>query len=210
MGPKVDSCATSASACARPFLSSGRILSSPENRDLLPAVPCRTIRTDFVSGGCLAHRRNTFRSYGYDTFLIAAAADSQMRSSTSLLGAKLPPMTAGRPVLHLLGALLDRIAHRRDPAAQLNVVPRLFEDLTNGGHRLRLAGVDLALGQRPVVVTRTVDHRNFGGGFAVPGSPQHATRGENDLARRATRRGLCRHLNSCRSIRAPGTRGQKY
>ncbi|EUA34024.1 hypothetical protein I552_4807 [Mycobacterium xenopi 3993] len=36
--------------------------SSPEKRDRLPAVPCRTISTVWVSAGCLANLRRTFRS----------------------------------------------------------------------------------------------------------------------------------------------------
>ncbi len=92
LAPKASSWPTSDSACARPFLSSGRSRSSPLYRALRPAVACRTISTVRVSAGRRVNRRSTFRSWGYCSRSMASATGSQSSLSTSELGLNPPPV----------------------------------------------------------------------------------------------------------------------
>src|SRR6185369_4003290 len=69
--------------------------------------------------------------------------------------------SACRPVPDLLDALLDRITDGSESPAKVRRVPGLLVDLAHGGNRFGFAGVNLALGQRPVVVAGTVDDRDL-------------------------------------------------
>jgi len=83
------------------------------------------------------------------------------------------------------------------------MVPGLFEHFTPLQSPVRSRRIDFAFGQRPVVIPRAVDIPQSLPrirGARVARAPH---RRMNDLARRAARRGLCRHLNSCRSIGGP-------
>ncbi len=68
---------------------------------------------------------------------------------------------AGRPVVHLLGGRTSgRVEHgvlrRRQRHPEAHDEPGLLEGLAGRGHAGVLAGVELALGPRPVVVLRPV------------------------------------------------------
>src|SRR6185295_4086893 len=84
-----------------------------------------------------------------------------------------------RPIAHLLTALLHGIAHRHEPSTEMCAKARLLLDLADRGHRFRLAGIDFALGKRPIVVSETVDHRDRRRARTLLGPPQYGPRSEN-------------------------------
>jgi len=56
------------------------------------------------------------------------------------------------PVVDLLGPAVGQVFHRAQPGAEHRVHAGLLEDLAGRGEQYMLAGLALALGQRPVVV----------------------------------------------------------
>ena len=122
-----------------------------------------------------------------------------------VVGREIALTGAGRPVHDLLDRLLHRVTDRHQPPTELCVKSGLLEDLPHRGDRLGLPGVDLALGQRPVVVARTVDDRDLRSVRPVgPGTPQHRTRSQNLHGR------VSCHLNSCMSIPARSAEGEVH
>ena len=73
---------------------------------------------------------------------------------------------------------------RRGAGRDAHGSPVSSSHLAHRGDRFGFAGVDLALGQRPVVVSGTVDDRDLRRRRVTAGSPQHSAGRENGLARR--------------------------
>jgi hypothetical protein len=76
-------------------------------------------------------------------------------------GAVVDRQHAGRPVVHSLGAAAHVVPDGDKAAAQGQPGAAFFEHLADGGDRQRLAGLRLALGQRPVIVFAAVHKQDF-------------------------------------------------
>ena len=141
-----------------------------------------------------------------DTVLAQAAADADD------LGHLAPPLRArpapavaaghlGGPVAHLLdrgaGLRRDRVGRGRQRVPEPHAQPRLLEGLAHRGDGEGLAGVELALGPRPVVVPGTVDEGDLKS--PAPTSPRQGARGQDGGHRQ--RRALRRRL-ACIAMRA--------
>ena len=103
---------------------------------------------------------------------------------------------AADPVVHQLGADPDRVALAGQRHAEPDPDAGLLLDLAHRGRGRVLAAVELALGERPVVVPRPVHQQHRGGGT------QHHRPGRDDLARATCRRG---HATSLTPSRGPST-----
>jgi hypothetical protein len=67
----------------------------------------------------------------------------------------------GGPVVHALGTAAHLVADGDEAAAEGQARPALLEHLSDGRDRQRLVRLDLALGQRPVVVLLAVDQQDL-------------------------------------------------
>ena len=88
----------------------------------------------------------------------------------------------GRPVVHdLLPLARHPVARDADGDAEAHTDAGLFEDLAHGRLGERLAGIDLALGQRDVAIRGAVDER------APSACPRRGARGRHPPRRRRSR-----------------------
>jgi hypothetical protein len=86
------------------------------------------------------------------------------------------------PVVDLLGPAVDEVFDRAQPGAEHGPHAGLLEDLPDRGEQHVLAGLALALGQRPVVVSGPVHEQHLGP--VSGGTPQHGTGRQDGLAHR--------------------------
>ena len=121
-----------------------------------------------------AASRTSSASWGYVTAASASSGDSQRISSTSSLGLNFASLFGlHQPVAHDLGAALAVLVGRRlELGAEAAAQPDLLLDLAQRGVLPALALVELALGQRPVVVARAVHDHDLDAILAAP--PHHA------------------------------------
>ncbi len=76
-------------------------------------------------------------------------------------GSEFAAQRACRPVVNDLGALRNLIVRLNQTPAQLTALTGFLPDFAHRGDRFVLTGIDFALGQRPVVVARPVNHRDM-------------------------------------------------
>ena len=191
-----------------PRASSGRRSSGPSQFDRSPARACRT-------SSSVGHQRDVGpRQVGQDGAVVVVASTAPRRRRSAASAARRPRRSARtspadglhHPVVDPLEALRDRVrrparcAVRRRPPARSPRRPR-----ARAVCQQVLAGVELALGQRPVVVLR-------GRCTSAISRPPSALRRQTRAAGRGTtrRRGVSRRAHRPRaSIARPGSRGAR-
>ena len=158
-------------ACSYPSSTSGRSASGPSQSERLPGerVPheqqgpqrrrARGEGVDDVAVGLVGQQRRGV-GRGEPAQLVGLVAGRE----AALAG-------AGRPELDDLVLGADHVAHRAQVPAEHGGEPRLLGQLAHGGVDPRLARVDLALGQAPVLVVRAVHDRDLD---VVPGRRRRA------------------------------------
>src|SRR6202022_2822391 len=94
-------------------------------------------------------------------------------------GGEFPAEVAGRPIPYAFDALQNRITHRGEGVTEMCPGPGLLVDPAAPPPRFGLARVNLALGQRPVVIPGTLDARSLYRRRTLAGSPSPAARRED-------------------------------